>query len=273
MSNFINNTQNNFTLIQNEVLNSKEMTFELKGIYCFLISKPSGWSFSAERIASQTNDKIGTIKRLLRELEDMELLVRTKVKSDKGKFCGIKYEILQTIVTKRDDGYCVGTQRDDGYRDNISNTNNNSNTNSSNTNKDILSEIKISNDNPLLIDLDVTNEKLEVKITKSLFDLFRRNQIEQGVTVFKRYDRTRLNSWLTHIDKMIRIDKVTREELQSAYVWLSDGKYKNSEFWRKNILSTEKLREQYPKLQIAMKEDLQRSIAPKNERTQSRLGL
>lgn len=271
MNNFINNTQKNFTLIQNEVLNSKEMTFELKGLYCFLVSKPSGWSFSAERISSQTNDKIGTIKRLLRELEALELLVRTKVKSEQGKFIGIKYEILETIVTKRDIGCCVGTQSDDGYRDNISNTNNNSNTNSSNTNKEIMSE-QSSDDTPLL-NLDTTNQTLEIKITKSFFDLFRNNQKENGVTIFTKYDKTKLKTWLVHVKRMIEIDKISIEDLREVHVWLSDPKYRNSEFWRKNIISTQKLREQFPKLQSAMKDDLKTISNNKPQRSKSRLGL
>lgn len=134
MDNFINKTQQNFTIIENDILNNKSMSFDIKGLYCFLISKPSGWSFSAERIALQTNDSEGKIKRMLRDLEDLNLLKRTKIKQD-GKFVGIHYEVLSTISQKSADGKTDVDKSADGNLANISNTDN-SNTNNRNTNKE-----------------------------------------------------------------------------------------------------------------------------------------
>ena len=53
---------------------------------------------------------------------------------------------------------------------------------------------------------------------------------------------------------MIKIDGVTYEDFKILYTWLGSG-YKEAEFWKKNILSTQKLREQYPKLQQAINSD------------------
>lgn len=111
-----------------------------------------------------------------------------------------------------------------------------------------------SSDNTLLFNLDVTNQSQEVKLTKALFDLFRKNQKEKGVTVFTRYDKSKLSTWLPHIEKMINIDGVTYEDFKILYTWLGSN-YREAEFWKKNILSTQKLREQYPKLQQAINSD------------------
>lgn len=150
------------------------------------------------------------------------------------------------------------------FKDNSTSINNTNN-------KEIMSE-QSSDDTPLL-NLDTTNQSLEVKITKSFFDLFRNNQKENGVTIFTKYDKTKLKTWLVHVKRMIEIDKISIEDLREVHVWLSDPKYRNSEFWRKNIISTQKLREQFPKLQSAMKDDLKTISNNKPKRSKSRLGL
>lgn len=134
MSNFINNTQGNFTVIQNDLLNRKDISFEIKGLYCFLISKPSGWSFSAEKISYQTKEGVSSIKRMLKELEDIGLLKRHKIKNDSGVFSGVHYEIFSTMVAFSADGETADRFSVDGKHDNISNT---INSNTINSNKEI----------------------------------------------------------------------------------------------------------------------------------------
>lgn len=253
MNNFINNTQKNFTIIQNELLNNVNINFEVKGLYCFLISKPSGWNFSAERIALQSKESESKIKRLLRELENLNLLKRTKIKNENGQFVGIIYEILYTIGSNTDGGKTIGGKTIGGNCTNISNTEL-SNTNNSNTNKDILSEQ--SSDDRKLLNLDVKNESYEVKLTKSFFDLFKNNLISCGRKSFTTYDNTKLSSWLVHIKRMIEVDGVTRNEFLEIYNWLKSD-YKESNFWKSNIVSTQKLREKFGQLQVAMNKDLQ----------------
>lgn len=183
-------------------------------------------------------------------------------------------DLLQNIIigntaTSDENPKGIG-RKSDGVSDENPNYNT-INNNTINIDKEIMSE-QSSDDTPLL-NLDVTNQTLEIKITKSFFDLFRKIQEENGVTVFTKYDKTKLKSWLVHIKRMIELDKVTLEDLREVHVWLSDPKFKNSEFWRKNIISTQKLREQFPKLQSAMKDDLKTLSKNKPQRSKSRLGL
>lgn len=61
-----------------------------------------------------------------------------------------------------------------------------------------------------------------------------------------KYNQT-VNSYAEDIDKMIRIDKVSVQEVKRTIYWCQ-----SDVFWWKNILSGKKLREQYPKLRIEM---------------------
>lgn len=135
--NFINKTQGNFTIVQNEILNSTLLSFEEKGLYTYLISKPDGWNFSSNGIQIDSKEKLGSIKRMLKSLENTGLLIRHKVKNSSGHFTGIVYEITDkiTVSQKTDNGKTAdGNSIDcktsdgktaDGNPNNISNTINN----------------------------------------------------------------------------------------------------------------------------------------------------
>jgi hypothetical protein len=63
-----------------------------------------------------------------------------------------------------------------------------------------------------------------------------------------------LNQWTKHIDLMIRIDNRKPEIIEKVIIWCQadcgdGGKWKG---WQNNILSTEKLRKQFDKLELAM---------------------
>jgi len=62
---------------------------------------------------------------------------------------------------------------------------------------------------------------------------------------FKKPD---LQKWCIHIDRAIRIDKRTPNELRKAILWSQQDN-----FWHTNILSTNKLRKQFDKLWVKMK--------------------
>lgn len=71
-----------FTMVANEVLERPDISFQVKGLFAYLFSKPEGWEFSADRIAKResTEDR-KTIQRLLKKMEQAGLLVRQR-KSD-----------------------------------------------------------------------------------------------------------------------------------------------------------------------------------------------
>lgn len=224
-------------------------------------------------LQSATNASKATIIRSLKSLVEANFLIRDEKKVNnvlfvRYKTCGIK----MTPPVSNDSERVVSKCNQGGVKMIPNNTIYNINNNN-------MSEIKISDD-PALFDLDVSlyQDQRNILITKSFFDLFRKNQIEQGVTTFKKYDSTKLKTWLIHVDRMLNIDGITPDTLLAIYKWLLTDKFRNAEFWRKNILSTAKLREQMPKLQLAMFDDmktLEKEIekTKANQRDQSRLGI
>jgi len=45
-----------FTIVPNELINDKSVSFKAKGLYAYIHSKPNGWEFSSERIAQESSD-------------------------------------------------------------------------------------------------------------------------------------------------------------------------------------------------------------------------
>src|SRR6185312_3633293 len=74
------------------------------------------------------------------------------------------------------------------------------------------------------------------------------NLLHQSILKFQSTFKAKsLDSWPRHIDDMIRLDKRTELDIESVINWLQ-----TSDFWKKNILSTCKLRDKFDQLQIQM---------------------
>ena len=121
----------------------------------------------------------------------------------------------------------------DIYNNNIYNINNNINIKQ--YKKLLLSEIKIS-------DFPNLNEDY-FNIAKAFMELFRSNLIEAGAST-RNVDRAK-GTCIDDIRLMIEVDKYTIEDLRDVYSFI-----KKDAFWKQNILSTSKLREQMDKLKL-----------------------
>ena len=64
------------------------------------------------------------------------------------------------------------------------------------------------------------------------------------------YKKPNLKKWATEIDKMIRLDERDPERVKEVIEWCQ-----KDSFWQDNILSTEKLREQFDKLELKMRKE------------------
>lgn len=67
-----------FTMVANGVLNDPNLSFNAKGLYAYLYSKPEGWYFSTIRMEQDSTDGRRHIRKGLKELEDVGYLFRQK---------------------------------------------------------------------------------------------------------------------------------------------------------------------------------------------------
>jgi hypothetical protein len=67
-----------FTMVVNEVLRDASMSMKAKGLFSYLFSKPDGWDFSGDRIASEMSDGRHAVFSALKELEEKGYLERVR---------------------------------------------------------------------------------------------------------------------------------------------------------------------------------------------------
>ncbi len=73
-----NRTQNNFTIISNEILRNRELSLKDRGLLCTLIGLPDSWKFSVKGLASIIIDGKDSIRTSLIKLEKLGYVNRYK---------------------------------------------------------------------------------------------------------------------------------------------------------------------------------------------------
>lgn len=110
-----------FTILPNDLLNDKSISFKAKGIYAFLNSKPDGWEFSVDRISAQTLEGRDAVRAGILELEKAGMLTRTQIKNSDLQFGGYQYNLFDYKPNdgKPVDGNAVDGKPVDGKPDDI----------------------------------------------------------------------------------------------------------------------------------------------------------
>jgi hypothetical protein len=75
--------QDRFGIIPNALLNNPNISWNAKGLFGYIQSKPDNWDFAVERIQKDTKDGSTATNSGLRELENAGYLQRHKFKNNK----------------------------------------------------------------------------------------------------------------------------------------------------------------------------------------------
>ncbi len=96
----INRLRDNFTMVDNEVLNSNELSLKAKWLYAFMCSKPNDWKFSYDWLKHQLQEWEKAIRTAIKELVDYWILLRYSIKEN-WKFIGWDWIINPTEKDKK----------------------------------------------------------------------------------------------------------------------------------------------------------------------------
>lgn len=75
-----------------EIINKRDVSFLVKGVYLYILSKPDGWDFSVARIANDSTDSEYAVGEAVKKLEELGLLKREKLSSGR-----IVYHIVDPV--------------------------------------------------------------------------------------------------------------------------------------------------------------------------------
>lgn len=78
-------TKKNFTIINNEILHDEELSWEAKGVACFLLSKPEDWEISVSALSNIHGGR-DKIRKIFTELINTGYMYKSQNRSKRGKF-------------------------------------------------------------------------------------------------------------------------------------------------------------------------------------------
>lgn len=175
-------------------------------------------------------------QHLKRDLQKYENIKRNRAKA--GKKGGLKSGKTRSKPTENEANEAsasIASKNEANEADNVNdNDNDNVNDNVKDYRKVLLSEVSS----------DVVNQEY-FEAAKSFQELFKQNLEEAGAST-AIIDKAK-GTWIDDIRLMIEADKYSMDDLRGAYVFLQ-----KNEFWKKNILSTKKLRERMPRIKMEM---------------------
>ncbi len=89
----------NFTVVSNSILQSKKMSFEAKGILCYILSLPDDWILHTTKLMSDFNIGRHMLNRCFSEIEEAGYMAKLgMVKGKGGRFEGYNYMFYDTSI-------------------------------------------------------------------------------------------------------------------------------------------------------------------------------
>lgn len=91
----------NYTMINNQMYQVKNMSLRAKGLLSLILSLPKGWDYSIRGLAAICKEKEDTIKNILKELQTLGYieLIKHYPSKDNGGRIRIEYVIRETSIT------------------------------------------------------------------------------------------------------------------------------------------------------------------------------
>ena len=94
----------NFTQIKNDILRSKSLTIEERGLLVYLLSLPLDWAIYKSKLHENIPDSKGTIDRVFKNLQDKGYIISVRVIDAKTKvFKGWNHIVYETPILENSD--------------------------------------------------------------------------------------------------------------------------------------------------------------------------
>ena len=229
-----------FVILCKKPLNDENLSWKAKGIWSYLMSLPDDWKISATEVASHGLGGPKVVLSALHELCKQGYVQKIDPQRQNGKFIGGSWVIYESKqhLPRTEKGHPAKRHPATGQL---------LRTERVRTERVIKSKPK-----------EVVASPVAQRLARTLFSNIQLLNPKAKIPNFR--------SWGCEIDKLMKTQNVTEDEINSLLQWLAQN-----EFWRKNILSGLKLRVKYDSLVASMNSPDIKSYQPNNvdRRTQN----
>jgi len=99
---FKNRKEKNFTVLDNQLLQNKELSWKARGILTYLLSLPEDWDVNTKELATHADDGITSLRNGLKELREAGYIIYKKYQDEEGKFVH-EYNVYEKPHTEKPD--------------------------------------------------------------------------------------------------------------------------------------------------------------------------
>ena len=93
-----------FSIVNNKIIEDKQISFKARGLLIYMLSKPDDWKFYPDELANHSDkDGVKAINTALQEMESAGYLVRKRKRDKEGHSKGIDYLLYETPQSNNPD--------------------------------------------------------------------------------------------------------------------------------------------------------------------------
>ncbi len=245
MSQLIKNKDyENYEMVPHHLI--KDASFQAVGLWTFLASLPDGWDFSIRGIARIRQEGKAKVRTIVQELEELGYLTRTQERGENGLFASSDWVLNWTPektpnTENRTTEKPMTENRTTENRTQYNTIITKNNTTKYNTKESLSPRAE-----------NGTRKRVQNQEAEELAE-FLKEQILRNYPN-RKIDKNYKQNWATDIDRAIRLDNRTPEQLKNAIIFSS-----NDTFWKQQILSGANLRKHYDRLEARAQADFMKN--------------
>lgn len=245
------NAENPYVMINKKTLELETLSWEAKGLWAFLISKPDDWKVSVAHLSKNFPAGKDKVYRLIKELKKHGLCKEVEGRTKKGRFETTDYVIYesapQTKAAKTPPTRCFQPFTENPVTENPV-TENPPLLNNDNTNNDNIEVVES------LVKVSQTQSKdclppIKKEVSKEAIELA--SYLKTKILEWKKVlsNTASIKSWAKDIELLIKKDGYGKNIIMEVIDWLSIQEPNRKGFsWRNQILSGKSLRKSFDRL-------------------------
>lgn len=255
----------NFVTLSKQVLNDPNLSLKAIGLWARCMGRPDNWCFHISELAKNGKDKKASIYSAIKELIKNGYVIRgQRLISNDGRKSGGKRKLFNQVEYIFFE-HKISPEEKEKYEADFQKlfplTDFQHAENEHAENQPLINNKSISSSSYIPISKDKSESSAQPPVHSAEASGLA-NFLFEKIREFKKdFKQPKLDKWTKEIDRLIRVDKRDPDRIRQVIEFST-----KHNFWQRNILSAEKLRLQFDKLEIEMGKTQEDSQVQQNKK-------